>query len=151
MPKKLHTRDLMEILKDHLDEDDYDRIENYTDLEQRILIGAAFSQLGEAITANAKDAAMTSFGNSRGPQSMGRIMVQYIPEQTQHVIDTKLFRSLYPREGHAGFYKERKVAESIRFTIGNPTPPKTQQPQLEQPTAEGPDWHPMNDEIDFNQ
>ena len=36
------------------------------------------------------------------------------------MLDTKLLRTFYPREGHAEFYKKRHIKENVSFTIGAP-------------------------------
>ena len=149
MAYEFSTGDLLNVLKPHITAEDIDQIENYTDLEQRILIGAALSQLGAAITAQAKTDAMRTISGDKRPQSMGRAMVKYIAQKTQYVLDTKLLRSFYPREGHAEFYKKRHVKENVSFTIGSPRTDTRPAPQVVMPPQPHDDWHPMNDELQF--
>lgn len=120
MATKLDTGDLLNILSGILDDEDLDRIKNWTELEDQILLGAALQQLGETITKDARKEALKMYGGASGPQNLGRVVVNYTAPHSQNVINTQMVKDFYPIGEFPRLYKKREIRETVRFTITKP-------------------------------
>ena len=140
MAKKMHKIEIMEILDGMIRSDLIEGLESGTSIERKALIGAALSQLGSEITADAKTDAMHSYRGIKGKQHEGRIAVEYVPAKKPTNVDQTKVKELYPEKTHPELYKLGNNKEHIKFTIG---------PRPEPETPKAPP--PSPDAIDFSQ